>query len=501
MHHGRAASAVVTAAWITFATAADPPALTVYNQQFAVVREALRLDLKPGVNELTFSELTAHLEPDSVILRDPQGRRQIRILEQNFRNDPISQDLLLSVFEGKTIEFQIDKDTIVPGRIVRSGYAPHTEAWNRYGQQYWQRQAAISSAGGEQPIIELDGKLRFGLPGTPIFPSLADDSILKPTLQWSLESDEPGPLDAELAYVTGGMSWVADYNVLAPPTGDRIELIGWVTIENQSGRTFENARIKLMAGDVTKLAPEYGPFSRARSAGLGYVGGNIPAVTEKSFDEYHLYSIARPATLRDRQTKQIEFIRAGGIDSRRVYVYEGARIDAERYAGWDTRALLQDPSYGSDSNPKVWVMRECCNSADNGLGMPLPAGRVRFYRQDDDRRLEFIGENEIDHTPKDELVRIYTGNAFDLTGERRQISFNIDHGHRWVDESFQLKLRNHKSERVEIRVVERLYRWHNWEIRQSTHEFSTLDARTIEYRVPLKPDEEATISYGVHYSW
>jgi hypothetical protein len=231
------------------------------------------------------------------------------------------------------------------------------------------------------------------------------------------------------------------------------------------------------------------------------MGGAGPPVTEKTFDEYHLYSLNRKTTLRDRETKQVEFIRANGVKSQRIYVYEGAWIDHQRYRGWSPDSVRQDPSYGTQSNPKVWVMREFANSEKNKLGLPLPKGRLRFYRRDTDGQLEFIGENEIDHTAKNETVRVFTGSVFDLTGERKRTDFKVDHSKPMIDESFEIKLRNQKNERVEIRVVERLYRWSNWEVTQKSHAYAKTESQTIEFRVDVKPDEEKVITYTVHYTW
>lgn len=488
---------------------ADQPAVTVYNQNFGVVRERLSLELIAGVNEISFDDVTAHLEPDSVILRDPLEQRRIQILEQNYRADPLSQPLLLSLFEGQTIDFQIGAGpsaVIVPGRIVRSGYVPHPAAWQQYGQayRYTQMMRVNYAGGGNQPLIEIDGKLRFGLPGTPLFPSLHDDTILKPTLHWLLETDTAGPLEAELSYVTGGMSWKADYNVVSPETEDVLDLVGWVTIDNQSGKDFNDARIKLMAGDVSKLLPS-AQIAHLRSSFLNYnmAGGGpmAPPVSEKAFDEYHLYTLRRPTTLRDRQTKQVEFVRAGGVGSRRLYVYDGYRPRYNQYQGWSWENIRNQEGFGTLSGTKVSVMREIENSEANGLGIPLPAGRVRFYRRDEDGQLEFVGENLIDHTPKDETLRIYTGNAFDLVGQRRRTNFKIDHGERYVDESFEIKVRNHKTVAVEVRVVEHLYRWYTWTIQEKSQDFAKLESQTIEFRVKLQPDEEKTVTYKVHYSW
>jgi hypothetical protein len=483
------------------------PALTIYNQNFAVVRDTVPLDLKAGVNQVRFADATAHVEPDSVILRDPADKQALQILEQNYRADPISQELLLSLSEGKTIEFEsfntkeIDgqqKREIIQGKIIRSGYVPHYQAMQRYGQQYYQSQMAYAGRSG-QPIIEVNGKLRFSLPGQPIFPSLGDDTILKPTLTWLVRADKPGKLDAELSYVTGGMNWTADYNLVLPEKGDTLELVGWVTMDNQSGKSFSQAKIKLMAGDVNKIKPQNTDnyYALGRSGG----GGGGPVVTEKTFDEYHLYTLERATTLLDRETKQVEFVRATGIKSASIYVYDGAKIDPNRYRGWSYDNIRQDRDYGTQSNPKIWVMREFANSEANHLGLPLPKGRLRFYRRDADGQMEFTGEDTIDHTPRNEIVRASIGNAFDLVGERNRTNYKMDNSQRWIDESFEIKLRNRKKEPVEIRVVEHLYRWNNWEIAQKSDTFLKTDAQTIEFLVQVKPDEEKSISYTTHYSW
>lgn len=485
---------------------ADQPAVTVYNQRFGVVREKVSLDLKPGVNPLKFSDITAHVEPDSVILRDPADKVHLQILEQNYRNDPASQELLLSVYEGQTIDFigYDDKapnhERLIRGKIVRSGYVPHVQAWNDYGQGYAMTQSGMMSAGAGQPIIEVDGKLRFGLPGTPLFPSLSDDTILKPMFEWLLETDAGGKLDAELSYVTGGMSWRADYNVVSPEKGDVLDLVGWVTIDNQTGKTFADARIKLMAGDVSKLQPQGAMDHVQRALRMEEKGGMAPPVSEKAFDEYHLYTLRRSTTLRDRETKQVEFVRATGIQSQRLYVYDGTKFD-QRWQGYDVASLRIQKEYGTQCNIKVWVMREFDNSEKNQLGIPLPAGRLRFYRSDADGQLEFTGENEIDHTPKDEKIRIYTGNAFDLVGERRQTDFKVSNHEDWADESFEIKVRNHKKEAVEFRIVEHLYRWTGWEIKEKSQDYIKTDSRTIEFRVEVPPDGEKVVTYTVHYSW
>jgi hypothetical protein len=471
-----------------------------------VVRQDLPLDLKAGVNSVRVTDITMHLEPDSVILRDPTGRQQIQVLEQNYRADPVSQELLLSLFEGKTIDFLVpreNKQEVVSGKIIRSGYVPHDlMAMNRYGNQYYQAQMSYAQGGSQQPIIEIDGKLRFGLPGTPLFPALGDDTVLKPTLQWLLSTDKAGPLRAEFSYVSGGLTWQADYNIVAPEKGDAVDVVGWVTMDNQSGRDFQNARIKLMAGDVNKIQPAQ-MYDRVQMMSIAGVAGGImtPAVTERTFDEYHLYNLARSTTLHDRETKQVEFIHASEVSTKQIYVYDGLKLDPNRYNGWNWENIRNDFSYGTESNPKIWVMREFNNSEANHLGMPLPKGRVRFYRRNDDGQIEFTGENVIDHTPRDEKVRVYTGNAFDLTGERRRTDYRLETNRQMVDESFEIKVRNHKKQPVDVRVVEHLYRWVTWDISAKSDPYRKMDSKTIEFPVTIPPDGEKTITYTAHYTW
>ena len=288
-------------------------------------------------------------------------------------------------------------------------------------------------------------------------------------------------------------------------------------MNNQSGKTFENAKIKLMAGDVQKIQP----FMQERMFRMrgGSGGAGAPPVTEKSFDEYHLYTLARPAALLDRETKQVEFVRGANVKALVVYVYDGADAGC-RFSG----GLNQDQNYGTVCNKKVWALREFANAETNHLGIPLPKGRVRFYRRNDDGKSEFTGEDTIDHTPRNETVRVTTGSSFDLVGERKQADFKINLGFGvaidpttglpvagppltnnvgtpWIDESFEIKLRNHKKEPVDIRVVEHLYRWSNWELVKKSDDFKKTEAQTVELRAIVKPDEEKTVTYTVHYSW
>lgn len=464
------------------AAAFAQPALTIYNQNFAVVRERVPFDLRAGENAVTFSGATLQLEPDSVVLRDPAGRAQFRVLEQSYRADVMSQGLLLSLNEGRELDFllrdQNAKEYTVRGKIIRSGYA----------------------AGGQAgtPIVEVEGKLRFSLPGEPLFPALAGDGILKPTLTWQIGAASAAKFEAELGYITGGLSWQAAYNLVAPEKGDMLDIVGWVTVNNQSGKQFDRAAIKLMAGNVNKLQPDRGVMdTRARGVMMAMAAEAAP-VSEKAFDEFHLYSLARAVTLRDKETKQVEFMRATGVKAPVIYVYDGAAAMGRSFGN-----MIRDPGYGTQAgNKKVWVMREFRNSEDNRLGLPLPKGRMRFYRRDEaDGRIEFTGENELDHTAKNEWLRIYTGDAFDVVGERVRTDFQGNNRQDFAEEAFEIKLRNRKAEPVTVRVVEHLYRWTNWTVLTKSDEFTKKDAQTIEFSVTLPPDQERSITYRVRYDW
>jgi hypothetical protein len=273
---------------------------------------------------------------------------------------------------------------LVPARIIRAQartgvFQPNVYPYN--GQT------------ATEPMIEIGGQIRFGLPGIPLFPTGADQVLLKPTMDWTISSDKQAAVDAELGYVTGGLTWKANYNVVSAETDDHVDIIGWVTMENHSGKSFPEAQIALMAGDVNKKPAVTGQFVTVTSADTMIGGPNKPLVTEKPFDDYHLYQLGRKTTLLDSETKQVEFVRANGIGTKRLYVYDGADLSRyiNMYVNFDQIRNVSD--YGTAMNPKVWVMREFANSVANHLGMPLPKGRLRFYRQEPGGQLEFTGEN------------------------------------------------------------------------------------------------------------
>ena len=478
----------------------QPVALTIYNQNFAVARTFINLDLHSGINEITSSEVTSRLEPDSVVLRDPLGKRTIHVVEQNYDSAVVSQEWLLQKYEGKTIDFQVatpQGTKIVPGRIIRAGY---------FRQAEYSFDGQMLNGQSAQPLIEVDGRMQFQLPGTPLFPSATDGLLLKPTLRWQINSETNARFSAELAYITGGFDWAATYNVVAPSafdvTGDeKANFLGWVTIHNQSGTEFPRARIKLMAGDVAKLQPQQGGYGRNGPMMMAKAIDSLQesGVTQKAFDDFHLYDLNRTVTLRDGETKQLQFIDASGVALRRSYIYDGLGAQLQPiYAG----NVNQNQGYGLDNgNRKVLIVEEIKNSETNHLGMPLPAGRVRLYRSDADGQMEFVGESLIDHTPGEETVKIPTGSAFDVKGSRRQTDFHVDYNKHMLDETFEIKLTNQKQQPVNVAVIEHMYRGENWEITEKSSTFKKRDSHMLEFPMRVPAKGEATLTYSVHYTW
>jgi hypothetical protein len=471
----------------------DASAVTIY-KDFAVVRSTVDLDLKAGVTEVTTSKVTRQLEPDSVVLRRSDGKA-VNVLEQNYDAAVVDQNTLLQQYEGQTIEFQNlvyrsdqvgQQLVLTPGKVVR---AP--------GNNTLVNGAYYSAP----PIIEVDGKLQFQLPGLPIFPAKADSLLLKPSLRWSIGSTSAEHFPAELDYITRGFSWQATYNIVSPESmtetgSEPADLVGWVTIENKSGTEFLQANIKLMAGDVAKIEPErFGlKGSYARSANQTVMVNAAPEVTQKAFDDFHLYDLHRTVNLRDGETKQVEFLHASQVPVTRKYVYDGAGS-----GNWD--GLYLDQNFGREGSKKVAIVQEFKNSEANHLGIPLPAGRIRFYRQDTGGQVEFTGESTIDHTPKDNTVRVMTGNAFDITGDRKQTDFHSDMTSRTIDESFEIKVKNAKDKPVKVTIVEHLYRWSNWTITAKSSDYTKTDSRTVEFPLEIKADDERSLTYTAHYSW
>jgi len=446
---------------------------------YAVVKQERTLDVAKGRGEIRFTDVAAYIEPTTVrflSLSDPDGTR---VLEQDFRFDLVNQ--------AKLIERYIDQPIIVEQVI---------------GDRIETISGVLLSAAGGLMLRTDDGGIRAVSSYSNIrFPDLPGGLVTRPTLAWDLYSDTGGTQQTRVTYQTESITWWADYNLVfsegsSENTGT-LDVGAWVSILNKSGATYSDAKLKLVAGDVQRAQQ---PGRNQRFDMMESRAGAAPAgFEEKSFFEYHLYTLGRPATIPDNSTKQIElFEPATGVPAEKVLVYYG--LPQGFMPWWSSPAT--DRNLGIQSNNQVDVYLKFRNDEQSGLGIPLPSGRIRVSKLDDaDGTLEFIGEDIIDHTPKNENVLIKLGSAFDVVGERKQTDFHVDNGRRLIEEEIEIELRNHKDQPVHILVKENLYRWTNWSIIQSTHGHEKQDARTIHFPITVDADGTATVRYRVRYTW
>ncbi len=445
--------------------------LTIYNEGTALVRDRRQFQLVDGINEIAFGDVAAMMDPTSVLFRsitDPQGTW---VLEQNYQYDLVGVATLLQKYLGQQIRVVTQDGRAYEGMLL-SG----------------QGDIILQGADGQVTVVTLANVQDFS------FPELPEGLIVRPTLMWQVEASQAGRHDVELTYLTGGISWQADYVLLLSSEEDAIDLDGWVTITNNSGTTYPDARVKLIAGDLQRL----------RSAGYAVeemeYGGAMPtpaAVEQREFFEYHLYELPRPVTVRSSEIKQIEFVSAAAVPADKFFVYDGLQCGSYAWYCYTSTYPQTDPSYGVVSNPRVMVMLEF-DTED--VEADLPRGRVRVYQEDVDGAALLIGEDTIDHTPRGEHVRLYVGDAFDIIGERVQTSFSLPSSHS-LEEGYDITLNNHKDEAVEIRVVEHLSRWSEWQILSSTADYTQLDSSTIEFRIRIPANGEVTLHYDVRYTW
>ena len=446
---------------------------------FALVRLERELAIPRGRGTIQFQDVAALIDPTTVkflSLTDPEGTK---VLEQNFQFDLVSQDKLLSRYIDRNLSVEQqsgDGVKLVEGTLVSSNDG-----------------LVIRGTDGQIHALRQWNSIRFGeLPG---------GLITRPTLEWDVVSGKGGTQATRVSYQTGGITWWADYNLIFTPGADAnsgvVDVGAWVSLLNQSGVRYQDAKLKLIAGDVNRVQPAQPQTMILSSRAKQAMEAADAGFEEKAFFEYHLYTLGRPATLPNNSTKQIElFDAATRVPAKKQLVYYGADIGG--YYG----APIVDRDFSPASDPKVDVWLTFRNDKASGMGMPLPAGRIRVSQQDKaDGSLEFVGEDAIDHTPKDEEVRVNLGTAFDVVGGRRQTDFKANTAAKVVEEAFEIKVRNHKDEPVEVIVRESMYRWSQWDLVDQSVPSQKKDARTVEFPVRIAADGEATVTYRVRYTW
>ena len=427
-------------------------AVTIYNDGKALVKEIRGIKLKKGVQTIEFDDVAAKIDASSVLPKFFNNAGKIKILEQNFDYDLLSPEKLLAKYIGKEVEVERTGDDSRRGKIKGS---------------------LLSLDGGL--AVRTDKKIILNPSGEISMEQMPDGLRLKPTLTWLVDSSFEGADKMEVSYQTSGMNWHADYVMVTDEKDAFADITGWVTVNNNSGSEFKDAKIKLVAGDVNTAddrdeylyeAGEDIKFAETRA---------FPSFEEKPFFEYHIYELRRKSSLKNNEIKQIEFISAKNIRIKKVLTYNGAH-----------------------NGSKVAVNFEFKNSEENNLAIPLPKGRIRVSKYCGDS-MEFIGEDNIDHTAKDAEISLYTGNAFDITGERKRTNYKTSS--KSMEESYKITVKNSKNSSVDVKIVEPMHGWDEWKITESSAKFLKKDSHTAECLINVAAGSEKTVTYTVKYTW
>ncbi|MFC1735368.1 DUF4139 domain-containing protein [Candidatus Hydrogenedentota bacterium] len=438
-------------------------AVTVYNNGLGLVREARNLELPKGVNELRFMDVAQQIDATSVHIKSLTAPDKLSVLEQNYEYDLLEPNKLLDKYVGK--------------RIKLLYYNPYTDREELKTAEF------LSNNSGR--IFRIGKEIHINPGAKVILPEIPENLIAKPTLVWMLDNNVKGPQKIEASYLTNGMSWRADYVVVLDKTDKLADLSGWVTITNNSGGTFRNANLKLVAGDVQRVQEEIrGRYTGGRTKLKAAMAGE--RFEEESFFEYHLYTLQRPSTVKDKQTKQISLLEAAEIPVKKLLIFRGQTHFYRQMLG------------GPLTNQKVSTYLEIANKKENNLGMPLPKGRVRAYKADKSGSLQFIGEDNIDHTPKNEKIKIKMGESFDVVAERKQMDWKKIASSIYESE-WEISLRNHKNEDVEVIIEEPVQG--DWQVLKSSHQYKKYDAHTLKFIVKVPKDKETKISYRVRVKY
>lgn len=438
-------------------------ALTVYNQNFGLVREVRRLPVSRGLVAVEFGDVAANLQTETVRVEAVgTSGRDFRVLEQNYRYDLLNPAKLLEKYLGRTVTLY---------------------RWNPELEREEALEAEVLATQGGT-ILRIGDEIVVNAPGRIAFPEIPEDLIARPTLMWLVDSDTD-EARVDVSYLTGGLNWKSDYVMVLGADDAHAGLSGWVTLTNQSGATYQDAELKLVAGEVQRL-PQGAAAPMMDEVRLAARSVMEQEFTEESFFEYHLYTLGRPTTVRQNEQKQVSLLSADRLAVQKRLTYFGA-------------AHYFRSQYGSvESDRAVSVTLEFDNAEDNGMGMPLPSGVIRVYKDDGTGAQQFVGEDRIDHTPRDERVAVRLGEAFDVLGSRRQTDYQIL-GTCVSRSTWEVELRNHKDEAVQVRVVEPV--GGDWNVIRSSHEADKVDQHTLAFDVDVPAREASTLRYTVRVRW
>ena len=441
-------------AWPSLFAAGEQVAVTVYNENIGLVKELREISIAQGESEVDFKDVPSRIDPTSVHFVSRTAPGAVAILEQNYQYDLVSASKLLEKYVDNKVTVFTKEEKVFEGMLLSFD-----------GQSL-----VLAPEGKQGPVTVVSMEQVRDIS----FPALPGGLITKPTLVWKLLCEKPGKHNVEVSYLTEGLDWHAEYVAVSDAKDESVRLNGWVSVDNRSGATYKDAKLKVVAGAIHRVTPA--PM-RVRKAlpeeALSYQA--VAGMEERPFFEYHLYSLPRTTTIRNNEVKQISLFPETKANVKKVFTYDGQ----------------QNPQ-------EVRITLEMVNSEAEGLGMPLPEGKVRVYKEDIDKSLEFVGEDAVKHTPKGEKLRLYLGNAFDVVGERTETSSRqITRTLREI--TVEIKLRNHKEEAVDVSVIEHF--WGDWKMVTSSHPPVKKDARTAEFKVNVPKDQEAVVTYTVRIGY
>lgn len=441
-------------------------AITIYNEDLALIKDSRKVVLDRDVNRLAWRDVSAQIRPETALLRNLTAPSKVRLLEQNFDFDLLTPAKLLEKYSGKEI-------TVIHTNPVTGSETSEV--------------ATILST-NEGVVLKFNDRIETGVSGRMVFPGVPKNLRDKPTLLVSLLSSSQGKHDLELSYLTQGLSWHADYVVALSEADNSLNLNGLVTLTNQSGIAYYNAKLQLVAGDINRVQPEQ-RIARKMMAMASEAAG-APQMKEESFFEYHLYTLQHPTTLSENQTKQVALMSALNIPFNKEYLLQGA----DYYYSGKYVAISQ--------KHKIHVFINFRNKGE-GLGIPLPKGVIRVYKKDLQGNSQFVGEDHIDHTPSNEHIRLKLGSAFDITADKIQTDFQHIAGtarHTSVFETaYQITLKNAKKEAVTVQVQEPIPG--DWEVLSESSPHVKLNASLVEWKVPVAADSEAKLTYRVRVKY
>lgn len=436
-------------------------AITIYNSNVGLVKDTRVIELKLGVQELKFMDVAGKIDPTTVHIKSLTNGSSLNVLEQNYEYDLLSPQKLLEKYVGQKVHLATINPETKKEEIIEA--------------------ILLSTQGGN--IFQIGDKIHIGHHGRILLSKIPENLIPQPTLVWMLENRSSRPQRVEASYLTSGINWKADYVAILNKRDTLTDITGWVTIDNRSGATYRNALLKLVAGDIHQVKEDkrmdYArPLVAAKEA--------TPQFKEESFFEYHLYTLDRKTTIKDNQTKQMSLLDAKQVPVKKLFIFSG--YPPYYYSRYDRGTNKQ----------KVGVFLELENTQKNHLGIPLPKGTLRVYKEDNDGSLQFIGEDRIDHTPKDEKFKIKIGEAFDVVGERIQTDYK-HLGYNLYEVAFEVSLRNHKKEEIKVLVEEPIPG--DWEMLSNTHPYEKLSAHLIRFEVPVGKDKEAKVKYRIRFKY